>query len=82
MQSLCNDLFHSDSHCFQDSSLVIFSYSVPWQFAMWGIGYNSVAKAIEASANEGQKFTIRIKTFTKTMIVILFSVLKFIFSVF
>ncbi len=22
MQSLCNDLFHSDSHCFQDSSLV------------------------------------------------------------
>lgn len=52
MQSLCNDLFHSDSHCFQDSSLLVFSYGVPWHLAMWGIGYNLVAEVIKQPRSE------------------------------
>lgn len=52
MQSLCNDLFHSDGHCFQDASLVVFSYSVPWHLAMWGIGYNLVAEVIKQPRSE------------------------------
>jgi predicted permease len=47
MQSLCNDLFHSDSHCFQDSSLIIFTYTVPWSLAMWSVGYQAVSDVIQ-----------------------------------
>lgn len=63
MQSLCNDLFHSDSHCFGDASLIIFTYTVPWSLAMWSIGYQAVRDVIEQPRSEVVSFSKCLQNF-------------------